>query len=646
VNTKLLVGLLIVTFSFSLKLHAEINTDQLEIFSDKPLKQLYFRYTEGSLRNMPEAAWLKRWSRFDGIVLKAYAEEGAPFTQKQRDTLKLYKQTYPEKALLLHFNGRARDPLFQPIPGSARDFLYFSGTRNKSKISANETISKIYVEQAGVFRRTRSLPEGVFDDIVLVKVNSDKSLDWNQYEHAKLIEVNFENRFIRVKRDITNIGRVGGEQGEFHVAMHAAKGPFFAANKQRLWEYNWFAATDTVESKNTLQTSLVNFLSAELLTNNQYFDGVSIDVLTETRVSKVFGYSTLLDLDQDGIGDKSSSEFDSLHSLSIYQFLEKLRLQLSNKKLIIADGAATNQRAVGLLNGIESEGWPNFRDPELKQWSSGLNRQRYWNTFGQQPHFSYFKLAHYLDAQNKKIMPSKNARRLAVAAAMLTGAAISPAHRPGGVPFHKWPEFRVLKNLGKPVGEIQALGALDAIGLVKDGKAQQLLKKHLSSKQGFSEGGNRIVFKKVSEKYPVCFEIDHSGDLTISFEAQVNSQIGLPDWRPLMVTVSSVISGEKRTGLIGKTVFNSDFYFADFKRGEACISLDSESELSINNLQIKLSADIRYREFENGLLIANPSKYPIPLTNELLSQSLKESKYSEKLQNTTLPASNFIIFRL
>lgn len=634
-----------IVISFSFISHAEVD-EQLDIFSDKPLKQLYFRYTEGSLRNMPQAAWLRRWSRFDGIVLKAYAEEGAPFTQKERDTLKHYKLTYPKKALLLHFNGRARDPLFQPIQGTARDFLYFSGTKNKSKISANETISKIYVEQAGVFRRSRSLPEGVYDDIVLVKVDPKNGLDWQQFEHAKLVEVNFDNRFIKVKRDITNVGRISGRQGEIHIAMHAAKGPFFSANKQRLWEYNWFAATDTVESKNTLQTSLVNFLTTELLEKNPYFDGVSIDVLTETRLSKVFGYSALLDLDQDGVGDKSSSKFDDLHSLAIYQFLEKLRLQLTNEKLIIADGASTNQRAVGLLNGIESEGWPNFRDPELRQWSSGLNRQRYWNKFGQQPRFSYFKLAEYLNRKNLKIIPSQSARRLSVAAAILTGAAISPAHRPKGLPFHKWPEFRKLSKLGKPVGEILSLRASNSTDLINEGKASQLLKKQLDPTQQFAQRTSLVRFEEVSKSHPLCFEVDVKGNLTVELEAKVNSKVTLPSWRPLLVAMSSESSGEKRMGFLGQEFFDVDFYFADFEKGQVCISLDSASELLVKNLKIYSSSDIRYRSFENAVVIANPSKVQVKLTKDMFAKDPLGQLYSEKLHNVTLPASDYLIQRL
>ena len=72
---------------------------ELDIFSDKPLKQMYFRYVEGSLRNAPRENWIKRWSRFDGVVLKAFGEEGGYFGDKERQTLRQYKQQYQNKAL-------------------------------------------------------------------------------------------------------------------------------------------------------------------------------------------------------------------------------------------------------------------------------------------------------------------------------------------------------------------------------------------------------------------------------------------------------------------------------------------------------------------------------------------------------------------
>lgn len=110
-----------------------------------------------------------------------------------------------------------------------------------------------------------------------------------------------------------------------------------------------------------------------------------------------------------------------------------------------------------MLNGIESEGWPSASDVELQQWSSGLNRHKFWQSFAQQPAISYIKVAKYHVPGKGSIEPEANIRRLVVAAGLLTNSAIVPAYKPNGLAFHKWPEFRKLKNIGKPLSELLVL---------------------------------------------------------------------------------------------------------------------------------------------------------------------------------------------
>ena len=43
----------------------------------------------------------------------------------------------------------------------------------------------------------------------------------------------------------------------------------------------------------------------------------------------------------------------------------------------------------GILNGIESEGWPNLRDWDFDDWSGGVNRHNFWYANAYQPAFSY-----------------------------------------------------------------------------------------------------------------------------------------------------------------------------------------------------------------------------------------------------------------
>jgi hypothetical protein len=641
-----IIGLVLASFCMFDSQAGQETPAQLDIFSDKPLKQMYFRYAEGSLRHAPSEKWIKRWSRFDGLVLKAFGEEGGYFGDKERQTLRQFKQQYPSKALLLHFNGRARDPMFPLIKGQARDFLYFAGTKSSSNISSSETISTISVKNPSVFAMTRSLPEGVYDDVVIVKYDRSNGIDWTQYEHAKLLEVNVEKRQIKVQRDITHRGRIALGAGQAHIARHAAKGPFFPKSKQRLWEYNWFAAADAYNASHSLQRSLIDFLVAQLTVSHSFFDGVSIDVLTETRLSRTGGYPGLLDLDQDGDGDIPTPASDLKHAKSMYQFLRNLRAALPTDKLIIADGDYVNQRAMDYVNGIESEGWPNYRDPQLVQWSSGLNKQLYWNQFGLLPHLSYFKLAEYFDSKNAKINPTDKVRRLTVAAAVLTDSIVVPAHRPHGLPFHKWPEFRPLKNLGKALGEVKTLRTSQAINVISAGMAAKQIEQVLVSNTQFKLESEFITFENVSEEKPLCLKVDTDNqEFTLSLNAKITPEPALPASRPKIISMHAGPGSPKRMGLFGASFFESQYYFANTPTATICMSLASPGNIMISNIDLFKGADIRYREYENGLLIVNPSTLHAKYTQTSVPLKVSKPAYNDQLMKRTIPARDFFILR-
>ena len=44
----------------------------------------------------------------------------------------------------------------------------------------------------------------------------------------------------------------------------------------------------------------------------------------------------------------------------------------------LGPGGVRSQRAWEILNGIESEGWPNLSDWEFEDWSGGMNRHFFW----------------------------------------------------------------------------------------------------------------------------------------------------------------------------------------------------------------------------------------------------------------------------
>ena len=639
-------GLLFLCFISLASIASDVPEADLDIFTDKPLKQMYFRYAEGSLRNTPAENWLTRWSRFDGIVLKAYPEEGAPFGEKERATLQRFKQKFPQKALFLHFNGRARDPDFREIVSSPQDYLYFAGTTNLSPVSASENKTTIRVDDPNVFARSRTLPDGVYDDVVIAKRNTNSSIDWSNFEHAKLLSVNLEKGLIVVQRDILNTGRVNLGKGQAYIARHAAKGPFFAGTKQRLWEYNWFAAGKKSDKKTRLQDTLSDFLASKLSGEAQFFDGVSLDVLTETRLARVGGYPTGLDLDQDGRADSSSSEFDLLHASAIYEFLKLLREKLPQDKLIFADGSYGSQRAVHLLNGIESEGWPSFRDPELLHWSSGLNRHQYWNTFGVKPQASYFKLSHYLTPENKKVNPTDKVRRLTVAAALMTDSIVVPAFKPKGVPFHKWPEFRELKNLGKALGPAQPLRLSKKTRLIGSDISKAQLQATVSKNVSFSIAPEGIKLLNVSEANPFCVQTNlDAKEFTVSILAKTKSDVLLPQSRPVVMLVQADNSSATLKSYIGETFFQTEHYFNKADGREICISRETLGDITLASVDVYVGPYVLTREYENALLVANPSHQAIKYPQGANFADFNDKNLDKKVRGLLIPMRDMLIVR-
>src|SRR5690606_24173935 len=104
-------------------------------------------------------------------------------------------------------------------------------------------------------------------------------------------------------------------------------------------------------------------------------------------------------------------------------FFSKLRDLMDSNKLILADGnSPAQQRAFGIVNGIESEGWPFASDISFSRWSAGINRNFFWDEFTTTPKLNYRNYK-WKDRPDSGVMYSANS--LLLAAACLTNTAVS-----------------------------------------------------------------------------------------------------------------------------------------------------------------------------------------------------------------------------
>lgn len=174
---------------------------------------------------------------------------------------------------------------------------------------------------------------------------------------------------------------------------------------------------------------------------------------------------------------------------------------------MLADGhSVRSQRGFGILNGIESEGWPTLNDFEMRDWSGGLNRHAFWAANGRSPVFNYInhKYIEPGDSPGATRRPDypMGINRLVFAAAVFTDAAVCysppPRPEPGGV-FGIWDELRMgtehrLGWLGKPLGPPQRLAeqACDLLDRAGQPPSAELLARLSGDGVRFEVDGDRL----------------------------------------------------------------------------------------------------------------------------------------------------------
>jgi hypothetical protein len=183
------------------------------------------------------------------------------------------------------------------------------------------------------------------------------------------------------------------------------------------------------------------------------------------------------DTDGDGEPDDGVSAGVNRYGIGMVEFARQLRQRLGPDRIIQGDGALGpggrySQRAFGLLNGIESEGWPNLNDWQLNDWSGGLNRHAFWQANAFAPAFSYINhkwVEHVPDKPGEQQFPEVPfaRHRLVFAAGQFVDAMICYSFPPPGKSRGRigiWDEFvcgtaNKLGWLGKPEGAAVHLAA-------------------------------------------------------------------------------------------------------------------------------------------------------------------------------------------
>lgn len=603
---------------------------RLSILSDEYPRVFFFRQTEGlaAQKRLSYEQWEKTFERLMGIEGKVLDEEIPGRSIRNIDFFTRFKKRHPEQLVLLHFNGNARDPRYESGRFFAGHWIYFNGAKILSDVPAEEGQTDIRVDKPNLFKVNIGRYRDRNEDIGLCMLDTEGRPDWHRSEQVQLVSVDSKKKFIRVRRGCYGTRPCAFKAGQSYAAAHVTEGPWGKQN-HLLWYYNYSTRCPRDEQGQTCADILVEHL-VELFGREgalAAFDGLEFDVLKFRCGGGLRGRGA--DSDADDEPDAGFYGGINTYGAGVVEFCRQLREKLGEDKLILADGMSlNNQRAFGILNGIESEGWPDLRDHQIHDWSGGLNRHFFWDKNACSPVLNYinhkFNMPTDKPGITKQAEIPYNIHRLVFAVGVFTNSAICYSYPPKNDPdglFGIWDEFRMGKEnrlgwLGKPLGPAVRMATRQPDLLAEAGKliSGGLLRR-------LSRRAVKIAASdpKASEIRFRLSDVPCSGsDLFVLVTARCDAMQGYPPEvaRLMYVAVSSKDQRKAReerfmTWVNGNN-FDSGFYFSNIESSRVDLEfvIEGPEPFWISRIQAYAHPDAMYREFEHGLVLANPSPRP------------------------------------
>ena len=576
---------------------------ELDIMKSGYPRVCFFRDSETQASNprVSYEQWDATFNRLQGIIGKALDEE-IPREARNPEIFSRFKKEYPNQLVMLHFNGNARDPNYEPEKFFAGHWIYEEAAMILSDIPAEDGETDIRVSSTKYFLtgvgRFKTSPT----DIGLFCVKDGKH-DWSTAEQVQLVSVDHENGIIRVKRGCFGTVPQAFPARKAHAAAHKAEGPWSPTGPM-LWDYNFSTHCPKDERGRNCSDALVEDLAGKFLAGGklELFDGVEFDVMNNF---------THGDTDGDGIVDDAIFNGINTYALGMLEFCSKLRAALGEDRLILADGVSgTLQRAFGILNGMESEGWPHHPDNTILGWSGGLNRHLFWEREARKPVFNYIN--HRFTDRDAPEGPKKyrpdvpfSRHRLVLAASQFIDAAFCASYAPDPEPGEYsgvWDEMKKgtewkLNWLGMPEGPAVHLAT----------KTPGLLKNTAIPKPQIVNGKQTV---QVELKVP-------ANELFVVVRASCKPLTGYPESYPRLMQVklsSEAFAADWRRNAVPMTwvngkEFESTFYFRELSDQNVTLLIEVEGEepVTISAVEAYAAPDTMVRSFEGGLVLANPS---------------------------------------
>lgn len=629
--------------------------EKLDILSSGWPRAYFFRESErhATLQRVPYEVWEDSFSQLMGVEGKALNEE-VPGRARALEYFAKFKARHPQKLLMLHINGMARNPNDAPGDFGTMHWLYYNGTSLAKDLPAAEGESEIEVPDVRFFRAGAGRYGKNNEDIGLCELDANGKPDWSKAEQVKLLEVTKGGGkgnagMIRVQRAQFGTKPRAFKAGKSYAAAHVCMGPY-GITSPLVWTYN-FSTTCPRDAQGHTCSDILSAEIARMLGPGGKlagFDGVEFDVLRHSYAERgdVRGGRTI-DADADGKADGGFIKDNDVYGEGTLAFLAQLRQRLGKDRFILTDGWNWDHpRAFSVLNGMESEGWPKLGDEHIDDWCGGMNRGLWWNTRTAQPVLNYINHKHLggkpmPDGSRRTAPPIDHAyNRIVFAAALMLDHALcctieappekgkiagvwdelkgGTANQPGWLGMPKGPPQRLAygtpNTLPKPVftsDNATITAAADAFTIQGKDPAQDVT--------------------TIQLKVPV----DASGELLLRFTVSAQPSAHVASKAPRILRVGTVKNRfDLHHSWVDDRAIESTFYGTALPAGEATITFDIEGSepWHLGKITAHAHPDVMLRSYDHGLVLANPSSKPFTFD---LAKLLPGQKFRH-LQGTAL----------
>ncbi|MBX7122164.1 MAG: hypothetical protein K1X42_08535 [Opitutaceae bacterium] len=410
-------------------------------------------------------------------------------------------QDRPKQLNIAQFDMMARltaSPLFKEGGYHAWHWLYYAGTRTTAAIAAGDSHLKVRSTEAFTLTAGRIGGVQIPDDAVLCRWDeANNRPDYSHSEQVRLVAIDAANGILTIQRGLYGTAAQEFPEGAY-IAPHVSR---YYTMDGASWVYNYSdraPVLDGVRAGDIYARELEGWYRRPT-GRLAAMHGIDFDSswLALYGGNPRRGYDANADgiIDQGYFGPsgeqsaKPSQAWANSWDRGITQFFQQVRRRMDAIDpdiLIIGDGhfidrgtqVSKLQRAAGIMDGLEMEGFADIFDYRVIGWSNGLNRVLYWRDHGRRDAKHAFNLVVHkftrLDAsiggrEGKRYDAPHNIDRLVMAAAVVSDAVVGfldPPKNPRTGETMPWEIYDELilgaegprKGwLGKPKGDLQRL---------------------------------------------------------------------------------------------------------------------------------------------------------------------------------------------